>query len=102
MLSAMRSLMRTLPPEPCRRTSSDLVLGDRRITELVAGQLVAPVAEGPFGVLHDVPLCTRVTERALVLEAYWMARRTSRLVPKALMGLMRDRYPRGSRPSSHS
>ncbi len=49
-----------------RRALADLVLGDDPIAELGLRQLVAPVAEGPFGELHDVALMHDGDELAVV------------------------------------
>jgi hypothetical protein len=62
------------------------VEGDR--AELLARQFVAPVLEGALGELHDVALVHQGHRGRSLSIAYWMALRTSRLVPSLETGLM--------------
>ena len=66
MLSAMRSLMTTLPLASAALVN--LVLADDLVAELGAGQFVAPILERPLGELHDVALVHQRHAGQLLVE----------------------------------
>ena len=83
VMSAMASLMTM----PCGSLAPRAAVDFHR-AELALGQLVAPIAERAFGVLHDVALVDNRHALALLPMAYSMAARTRRSVPGLLTGLM--------------